>query len=156
MAVERLEFDINGLYVLLFDLGDGYRFHWQLFFAKSLDSGTVFHLTNPDTNPKAWVYETMESGVVVTSKDFLVGLKVAMMDLDLYEALEDRLRQIPIGYSTRFKEEITCRVWLKEALFGLDNEGYISLTNSVETIENEAKTAAMMNRYKQKRSIVRS
>lgn len=156
MALAPLKFDTNGLYLLLSDLGDGYRFHWGLYLAKSGDSGTIFHITNSDDDAKAWVYEAKESGNVGKSQRLLIGLKIAVMDPALHESLQGRLQQVPIAYSSRFKEEITCRVWAKEALFELDSEGYISLTVPVEDIEEEAKSVAMLNRHRRARSIVKS
>lgn len=57
------------------------------------------------------------------------------------------MAQIPIQYSARFREDITCRVWVKEALFALDDEGYIKLTKSVDAIDNEARSEAIKNKY---------
>jgi hypothetical protein len=70
--------------------------------------------------------------------------------------LLDRLWQIPIAYSTQFHESITCRVWLKEALFALDDEGYIKLTESVDDIEAEAKNLAMRNKSRGTKTVARS
>ncbi|KAB8278612.1 hypothetical protein BDV30DRAFT_233575 [Aspergillus minisclerotigenes] len=115
-----LTFEANGLYLLLSDRGDNYTFHWGLYLAKSQPEGEVFHIVNAQ-NSTEWIYESQ------TSKT-------------------DRLSQIPLEDSTYFNEKITCRVWVKEALYALDDEGYIKLTTSIGEIEQEAKTQAMLNR----------
>ncbi|RAH47538.1 uncharacterized protein BO95DRAFT_461918 [Aspergillus brunneoviolaceus CBS 621.78] len=68
----------------------------------------------------------------------------------------DRLAQVPIEYSTRFREAITCRVWLKEALFALDDEGYIKLMKDIGSIEDEAKGQAVRNRVARKVTVTKS
>lgn len=90
------------------------------------------------------------------SQRLLAAIKIGVVDLVLHQALHDRLQQIPIAYSTRFHESITCLVWLKEALFALDDEGYIKLTRSVDEIEAEAKILAIQNKSMGQRTVSRS
>lgn len=79
-----------------------------------------------------------------------------MLDPTLHAHFLGRLRQIPIADSVRFRERITCRVWLKEALFALDEEGYIMLTRSVDDIEAEARNLALRNKSLGRRTVVRN
>ncbi|CAG8159259.1 unnamed protein product [Penicillium salamii] len=58
----------------------------------------------------------------------------------------DCVVRIPIVYPTRFHENITCRVWLKEALFLLDGEGFIKLTLIVKDPKLEASTLTMQKK----------
>lgn len=90
------------------------------------------------------------------SQRLLVALKIGVLNPILHEPLLDRLKEIPIAYSTRFHESITCRVWLKEALFALDDEGYTKLTRSVNDIEVEARNLAIQNKSQGKKTISRS
>jgi hypothetical protein len=85
-----------------------------------------------------------------------VALKIGVLNPTFHQSLLDRLKEIPIAYSTRFHESITCRVWLKEALFALDDEGYINLTGSVNDIEREATNLAIQNKIQGKKTISRS
>lgn len=84
------------------------------------------------------------------------GLKIAVLDPILHQAFFHRLAQIPIVDSARYRERITCRVWLKEALYTLDDEGYISLTASVDDVESEARGLAMKNKSSGARKLVPS
>lgn len=90
------------------------------------------------------------------SAKLLVATKVAAIDPVLRDALRSRLAEVPIEYSARFREDITCRVWLKEALFALDNEGYIKLIQSVDEIEQESKIVAMTNKHRHEKSVIKS
>lgn len=79
-----------------------------------------------------------------------------MLNPTLHAPFLERLRQIQIVDSVRFRERITCRVWLKEALFALDDEGYIMLTRSVDDIEAEARNVALRNKTLGRQTVVRS
>jgi hypothetical protein len=47
-------------------------------------------------------------------------------------------------------------VWLKEALFALDDEGYIQLTQGLNDIEEETRNTAIRNMSGGRKTIVRS
>ncbi|PYI09857.1 hypothetical protein BO78DRAFT_23965 [Aspergillus sclerotiicarbonarius CBS 121057] len=132
-----LQFETNGLYLLLSDRGAESTFHWGLYLAKSPASGDIFDIVN-SPNPRVWAYQPKSNQQVATSKRHLLALKVGDLDPALHGPLETRLSQIPIQYSTRFHEAITCRVWVKEALFALDDEGFIKLIETINGIETEA------------------
>lgn len=155
MSAEPLELDENGFYILLFDLGDGYRFRWEFYLATSTESGTIFHLISPATSD-VWVFEAKTITDERSSPDLVLATKIASMPPLLHEALQSRLARVPIEYSARFRENISRRVWVKEALYALDQEGYIKLTNSVECVEKEVALTAMMNKYHQRRTIIKS
>ncbi|KAL1961656.1 hypothetical protein VTN77DRAFT_1371 [Rasamsonia byssochlamydoides] len=162
LTTTALKFEPNNLYILLSDLGYDYRFHWQLFLATSSSSGAIFYLVNRQdsntstTTTKTWVYETMSSADTSDFSTLIVALTVTVIEPILHDSLSDCLAQIPIKYSARFWEDITCRVWVKEALFALDYEGYINLVKSVDAIENEAKSLAVRNKYWGQQSVVKS
>ncbi|EZF74106.1 hypothetical protein H105_04119 [Trichophyton soudanense CBS 452.61] len=61
--------------------------------------------------------------------------------------------EIPIEYSTRFKENITCRVWLKEAVHELNERGILNLHESVDSIEFEANSIALSSKATEKKSV---
>lgn len=154
-SIMALEFETNGLYLLLSQRGDTYTFHWGLYLAKTPKEGEIFHLINPK-NSAAWRYEHKLSANLGSSNRLVLALKVAVMELALHDALRARLSQIPIQDSTRFRERITCRVWIKEALFALDDEGYIKLTGTVDQIEQDAKNKAMANKSQGTKTVSKS
>jgi hypothetical protein len=86
----------------------------------------------------------------------LGALNIEVSDPILHAHFLERLHQGPIVDSVRFRERITCRVWVKEAPFALDEEGYIMLTRSADYIEAEARNLALRNKSLGRRTVVRS
>eukprot|EP00136_Aspergillus_niger_P002052 XP_001391268.2 hypothetical protein ANI_1_1546064 [Aspergillus niger CBS 513.88] len=150
-----LQLEPNGLYLLLADRESSSTFHWGLYLAKSPTDGTIFNIIN-FPNPNVHSYEVKSDQKVITSRRYLLALKVGDLHPALHGPLETRLSQIPIQYSMRFHEAMTCRVWVKEALFALDDEGYIKLVESINGIEAEARFAAMLNKANRKRTVGKS
>lgn len=152
----QFTFEVNGLYIFLSDRGDkNYTIHWGLYLHQSTTSRYIYHLIN-EPNSTSWRFESRPSQNVMYSQRLPVALKIGVLNPTLHEPLLDRLKEIPITYSTRFHESITCRVWLKEALFALDEEGYTKLTRSVNDIEVEARNLAIQNKSQGKKTISRS
>ncbi|EKV05794.1 putative Cytochrome P450 monooxygenase [Penicillium digitatum] len=149
-------FEENGLYILLSDRGDkSYTFHWGLYLHQATSSGFIYHLVNT-VNSTTWRFEPKPNQNIANSQGLLVALKIGVLDSCLHQHFLDRLYQVPIADSVRFRERITCRVWLKEALHALDEEGYIKLTRSVNVIETEATTLAIQNKSLGRRMVARS
>lgn len=148
MASSSLAFQTDGLYIILTDRADSFTFHWGFYISKSDDEGLVLQIINSPNDPDEWKYEILKfsRADLFSTRKILVALQIGVLDPILHESLADRLAQIPIEYSTRFHEDMTCRVWIKEALFALDQEGYIKLHKSADDIEEEAKFKAMMNK----------
>ncbi|KAI9038127.1 uncharacterized protein KD926_011261 [Aspergillus affinis] len=149
--------DPTALYILLLDRGDSYLFHWALYLAKPDSRGMMYHLINPDTtDPTVWKYEMQ----LITDASYfnrvLLTLKLGVLDPVVHDAVGVRLGEVPIQYSGRFKENMTCRVWLKEALYALDDEGYVELRRSVNEIDTEATHLAMINKSKKAQTVVTS
>lgn len=149
------QFEINSLYLLLLDRGDAHTFHWGFLLANSPEDGEIFHLINWKNSPD-WEYEHISSDRVDMSRRLLLALKIAVMGPVLRPALRSRLSQIPIQDSIQFREKITCRVWIKEALFALDEEGYIKLTGTVDEVEEEARDEAMVNATNRRTTVRKS
>lgn len=152
---EPLVFDTNGLYVLLTDIGAELQFHWGFYLATRPEEGMVFHLINNASTNNVWKYQAKFSTGVPNSLNLLFALKIAVLDPALHTALGDRLAQIPVAPSPRYGP-ITCRVWLKEALSELDNEGFIKLIKCVNKVEDEALMQAAENKPRRKRTILLS
>ncbi|KAJ5084367.1 hypothetical protein NUU61_008946 [Penicillium alfredii] len=150
----------NALYLILLDRGDTYTFHWKLYLttnsSTSPTAGQIFHITN-EAGLTAWEYETSPTTELPTSRRLLLALQVGVLDPVLHRALGERLALVPLAlYSTRFWEHLSCRVWVKEALFALDDEGYVSLGKSVREIEEEAKFLGILCKSKCERRVGRS
>lgn len=155
-AVTPLLFEPNALYILLLDRGDTYLFHWELYLATTALEGVAFHITN-DAGPTAWQYERVVTNEMPQLRRLILALKIGSLAPVLHNALSERLAAVPLSlYSVRFREQLSCRVWVKEALFSLDDEGYVSLGRAVNDIEEEAKYLAMLNKSKNERKVFRS
>ncbi|KAJ5385275.1 hypothetical protein N7517_003186 [Penicillium concentricum] len=157
MSIPRpLSLEPNTLYILLLDLGGSCLFEWKLYLTSTPTTGRTFHITN-ETGPIAWQYKT--EVVYSIASDMRVGLalKIGVIGPVMHTALRTRLALVPLAlYSGRFREGLCCRVWVKEALFALDDEGYIGLVQSVVDIEQEARQLGMLNKSRGTRSVVRS
>ncbi|PGH29901.1 hypothetical protein GX50_07343 [[Emmonsia] crescens] len=163
---DPLSLEPNALYILLFDRGEAYRFHWALFLTTAHPTtttttegegkeeetaapnppGTLFELTNPNpSNDNLWTYNTTILTTLINKHNPLCALKISTIEPLLHEPFQALLGTIPIiPYSQRFGEETTCRVWLKEALYELDQGGFIQLLWPVEEIEKEARALGML------------
>ncbi|OAX82948.1 hypothetical protein ACJ72_02699 [Emergomyces africanus] len=169
---DPLPLEPTSLYVLLFDRREAYRFHWALFLTAthpktpttseggeteeeeeeqgeattSNPPGTLFELTNPNpSNNKLWTYNATILTTLANKHNPLCALKISTIEPLLHEPFQALLGTIPIvPYSQRFGEETTCRVWLKEALYELDQGGFIQLLWPVEEIEKEARALGML------------
>lgn len=87
----------------------------------------------------------------------LLALKIGALEPVLHKALAGRLALVPLTlFSTRFREQLSCRVWVKEALFALDDEGYVNLGQRVRNVEEEAKYLAMLSKSQCERKVMRS
>ncbi|WEW59814.1 hypothetical protein PRK78_005294 [Emydomyces testavorans] len=135
-----LNLETNCLYIVLSERGDFLTFHWALYLATAPRSGIIYHLINPGG---VWTYEKKISQTLVDSRSLSLVLKIANMDPKCWGLMEQCLAAIPIQYSTRFREDITCRVWLKEAIYDLDQSGLIHILTSVLDIEQEATSNAL-------------
>lgn len=155
MPNNPLTFDANGLYIILTDIGAETQFHWAFYLAATSSKGTIFHLINTPETGDTWQYQTKGSEDVPSSVNLLVAIQIAVLEPILHSAFGDRLTQTPTD-GLRYGGNITRRIWLKAALYELDNEGYINLVRSVEYIEDEARMLAAENKPRDIRSVVKS
>ncbi|PYH80524.1 hypothetical protein BO82DRAFT_433304 [Aspergillus uvarum CBS 121591] len=124
-------------------------FHWILYLTTSPTQGQTFHLTNAPGSD-VWTFDSQTTENITHGSRLLVALELGEIEPALHTALAERLAQVPVGYSTKFREAMTCRVWVKEALFALEEEGYLCLpvggAQEVNRIEEKARGWAMRNR----------
>ncbi|KAJ5851983.1 uncharacterized protein N7529_011368 [Penicillium soppii] len=156
MASQPLHFEPNSLYIILLDLGAACLFEWQLYLASTSTTGRAFQITN-DAGPLAWKYKGEVVYDMATSSKLVVALQLGIIGPTMHAALAARLALVPLTvYSVRYRESLCCRVWILEALFALDDEGYLDNKKGVREIEQEARQSAILNKSRQTRSVVRS
>lgn len=156
MASAPLLFEPNAVYVLLLDRGETYNFHWEIYLASTATHGTIFYITN-DSTPTKWEHKREFTSAMPQQQRLILALRVGTVEPLLHSAMADRLALIPTTLpSTRFREPMTSRVWVKEALFLLDNEGYLNLGAGPTDVEAEAKHFGMLGKSKNERRVLRS
>ncbi|KAJ5748098.1 uncharacterized protein N7511_009794 [Penicillium nucicola] len=157
MAFQQpLNLEPNTLYVLLLDRGTTNVFHWELYLAQTATRGTVFHIIN-EGGPTAWQYKTEPTSEIPTLGRLILALQIGTVSPILHAALSGRLAMVPLTlYSARYREALNCGVWVLEALFALDDEGYVSLDIGIREIEQEAKRIGVVNKRQGIRTLVRS
>ncbi|OJJ95221.1 hypothetical protein ASPACDRAFT_47967 [Aspergillus aculeatus ATCC 16872] len=139
----------NTLSLHLLDRGSPFTFHWTLYLTSSPPHGQTFHLINAPGSD-LWTFDSQPTEDITHGGRLLVALELGEIEPALHAAMAERLAQVSVGYSTNFREAMTCRIWVKEALFALEEEGYLCLpvggVQGVDGIEEEARGWAMRNR----------
>ncbi|KAF2490045.1 hypothetical protein BU16DRAFT_169152 [Lophium mytilinum] len=92
---------------------------------------------------------------VPNSLNLLVAIKIAVIEPVLQPSMTTVLAEVPRVRSSKYGN-ITCRVWVKEALLKLDELGYIKLIKTVEWIEDDAILKAGGNRPRGVRTVISS
>ncbi|XWW98009.1 hypothetical protein V2A60_006005 [Cordyceps javanica] len=149
--VVQLHLDVNALYIILSTQGANDACHWVLYLHISPCLGWVFHITN--LGRMSWGYRCDESPDMAWTPTAVAAVKVAAdMVPEMHEALRGRLGLdsrpvIKLEDTERFGP-LDCRSWLLQALYELDNEGYISVLPgySIEDVAEEASSLASANR----------
>ncbi|KAL5334927.1 hypothetical protein BJX70DRAFT_343209 [Aspergillus crustosus] len=147
----------------------------------SAPAGTIHHLVDTPTSttctptptpaPKTWTYITAvdtdpSPNNLSRSDGLFLAHPLSPVDPSLIPALTQRLSEIPIAYSKRFREEINCVVWVYEALILLEEEGFVDLglgaesgdgdeewANAVRGVGERATMAAMVNQVHGRRGV---
>ncbi|RAH75454.1 uncharacterized protein BO66DRAFT_424937 [Aspergillus aculeatinus CBS 121060] len=139
----------NTLSLHLLDRGSPSTFHWTLYLTTSPTCGQTFHLINAPGSD-LWTFDSQATEGITHGGRLLVALELGKIEPALHAAVAERLAQVSVGYSTNLREAMTCRVWVKEALLALDEEGYLFLSvggvQGVNKIQEEARGWAMRNR----------
>lgn len=118
----------------------------------------MYHATNESGN-KIFEYKERVDSNINDSVNFLVAVKVAVMDSVLWDSLGNILSppdkhpdgQMPIDDST------TCRTWVLRAVGMLDDFGYIKLKHEkLKSLEDECRFFAEQNLLESERSVMKS
>ena len=150
-----LIFEPNSLYILLMDLSNTFHFEWRLFLASTTTTGQVFYINN-DAGSVAWEYKS-EMANMSTNARLVAALEIGVVGSILNSALGARLGLVPLTvYSVRYQESLCCRVWVQEALFALDDEGYLNIGKTVKEVQQEGSQLATLNKSRGTKWVVRS
>ncbi|KAJ4149968.1 hypothetical protein LMH87_010740 [Akanthomyces muscarius] len=147
----QLHLDVNALYVILSTQSANNACHWALYLHIGPRLGWVFHITNMGC--VSWEYRCDEATEMTCSATAVSAVKIADMTPEMHEALRQRIgldsRPAVKLQDTEQFGPLTCRTWLLQAPYELDNEGYISVLPgySVKDVGEEASSLASTNQY---------
>lgn len=164
MPSNPIAFEPGSLYILVSDIGDDLHFHWGLYLAKTASEGQIFHLIRGPHTDDAWTYQTKPTtkDAIPHSVTLLVGVRIGFIEEILQERLEERLAQfydeeVTNDSSTEENDnDMSCRLWVKAALYMLDQEGFITVTGTIEALEMEAWSEAIDNKPRDRRAVIQS
>ncbi|EGX94378.1 hypothetical protein CCM_02649 [Cordyceps militaris CM01] len=148
-TTRRINFDIDSLYVILSEQSQPNSWHWGIYLHVDEAGGWIFHIRNSAHEP--WYFEHKRSETIMTSKTIMVALRVAIIrPKDMHGALQSFIgtTQSRIGMADPNQfGRLTCRTWVMQALYQLDQSGYISIMPgyTVQDIEFEADRSAELN-----------
>ncbi|KAH8690663.1 hypothetical protein BGW36DRAFT_58389 [Talaromyces proteolyticus] len=155
-----VKFEPGGLYILLSDIGDTVQFHWGLYLATTAHAGHIFHLIHGPQTGYRWMYQAKKTreNAIPYSVNLLFGLKIDVIQDCLHVPLANRLAQIHESetLSSLPVEKINCQMWIREALYALDEEGYIKLGGNMDDLETDAWMAAAQNKLCKRRTVINS
>ncbi|OAA57276.1 Beta-lactamase/transpeptidase-like protein [Cordyceps fumosorosea ARSEF 2679] len=153
--IQQLHLDANALYVILSNQSANNVCHWVLYLHISARLGWAFHISNLGVVPGTWEYRCDESCDMTYSPTAVAAVKVAGdMVPEMHDALRRRIGLhggrppvVRLEDTPRFGQ-LSCRTWVLQALYELDNEGYISVLPGylVEDVAEEAASLAAANR----------
>lgn len=156
----QLHLDVNALYIILSTQGAvSSACHWALYLHIGPRLGWVFHITN--LGRVSWEYRFDEATDMACSASAVSAVKIADMAPEMHEALRRRIgldgRPAVQLQDTEQFGPLTCRTWLLQALYELDNEGYISVLPgySVKDVGEEAASLASTNQYLLERNMAK-
>lgn len=148
----ELRLDTDALYIVLTLQSTSNAWHWALYLHVRETYGLVFHISSLGARG-IWEYRCDESRDMIYSQSAISVVKIADMGPEMHEALHRRIGlgsrpAIPLIDTVQFGR-LTCRTWVLQALYELDNEGYISVRPgySIRDLEQEALSLASNNSY---------
>lgn len=131
------QYENSSMYINLSLRGANPGFHWAIFVPTNTPSGYIWHAVN---RTGGWELEAKESKDVPTSLDLCLSLKFGTVNSSNWNLVQDTLNANPADGqpSSNTNEQFTCRVWVKDALYALQNAGIIHLVKPIDVIETQA------------------
>ncbi|KAH9897350.1 hypothetical protein F4778DRAFT_782938 [Xylariomycetidae sp. FL2044] len=109
------------------------KFHWGLYNTTSAPRGFLIHATDANRGPLDLYQEIREVSNPRRSISLVVCLKIAdSPGIDALEYCASQVRLMDPRFIPRGERQWTCRVWVKEILLVLHNNGYLRLPAGLE------------------------
>lgn len=143
----------NGVYAALYTNEHGKSWHWAIYFHRfhypspNIEiSGYKMHATN---TYGPWQYERTDQDILSTHTLTTITKIGAIHDLQWgVEFLETYLKAIPMSIprvDELYEKAFTCRVWFREAIRVLHNEGFCINCSDVNALCRELISHARLN-----------
>lgn len=146
--LEVLPWELDSLYILLFDRGWVGTFHWTLYLHTAESNGRMYHAIEHGK----WRLMVDDISGVTAIASLLAAIKVADIKPDFADMLDEGLRQVPLSDEPLSGEQFTCRVWVKRALEQIEQMALMEI-KSLATLENEVITTGAMSQSRRFRTL---
>ncbi|KAK2871592.1 hypothetical protein FQN49_003024 [Arthroderma sp. PD_2] len=142
------QYENYSIYVILSTRGANPGFHWGIFVPTDTPTGQVWHATNREGG---WKLEQRPSSNVPFSMSLVLAYKIGSVNDSNWQTCKDVLSGVAAGPhpSPNTGEAFSCRVWAKDAIIALRDNGIIVLEEDLSSIE-----ALLLSRASQHKSSV--
>ncbi len=150
LTPREIKFERDGLYVVLSEQSQPGAWHWGLYLHTTKTGGWIFHIRNYRNDP-TWFFEHKRSESIVFSFNIVVALRIAIITPEeMHGELQNFIGTTESGISMADPNQfgqLTCRTWVLQALYQLDQGGHISIIPgyTVRDIEQQALGVAIVN-----------
>ncbi|KAF7875103.1 hypothetical protein EAF04_002275 [Stromatinia cepivora] len=136
-----LQLENNTVYMTLNSRGVPGTFHWGIFITSSAPDGVHYHATN---RFGGWVPEFRPTTKITQSLTLVIVYKIGIVSSQTRLKVDQVLEAVPAdgSASLRTGEAFTCRIWTKDALVALHDNGNVTLPADIDTLERQAFAAA--------------
>ncbi|KAL2885368.1 FAD binding domain family protein [Ceratocystis lukuohia] len=114
--------------------------HWSLLISRSTSEGDLLEPTEADN--KRWAFSSTQKSAaqmqtMATDGTLLLATKLADVEEMLHPSLCSRVGRVPITKTNSHGDSFSSRLWCKQVLGELENEGYIDLKLKPSEIDFE-------------------
>ncbi|PLB48317.1 hypothetical protein P170DRAFT_437985 [Aspergillus steynii IBT 23096] len=129
------QYEDYSIYIMLKSRGALPGFHWGLFIPTSSPAGELWHATN---ETGGWVVTPTSTNEIPFSMALVLAYKIGSISPSGLGAVKNILDNVPynISHSPNTNEPFSCRIWVKDALVQLRENGFM-LLRDVSEIEEE-------------------
>ncbi|KAJ4249765.1 hypothetical protein NW762_012107 [Fusarium torreyae] len=125
--------DSTSIYISLKSRPTPGEYHWGLILTDSNSKPVLHHATNIKG---PWAYETLHDDAA-SPMSLIALMKVG--NIENYSLAEEIVQKVPADGSPSWRtgESFTCRIWVKDALVELHENGLTRLPVDIDTIESK-------------------
>lgn len=120
-------------------------FHWLIYIPTHAPTGNIWHATN---RTGGWHLEAKSVADVHEPMSFCLAYRIGRIEPNDWSKVNEILLKVDASGepSPDTSEKFSCRIWVKDAVMSLQQEGFVAGDKSVGEIEEEAIRLAEENR----------